>query len=362
VRAVDPGATRRSITEDELIAAIVKALGAPPRTLRLGIGDDAAVWKASPHHLSLLTTDMLVDGVHFRLAATSPQALGRKALAENLSDIAAMGGWPTVAVVALGLTDVVDEAWVRGFYSGIASLAKDARCAIAGGDIVRAPAVTLGITVVGEVRPTHLRTRAGARPGDIAAITGPLGRAAAGLRLLDKPAAMQSRALERGSGSLGRDSSQDFAAVLRTAYLEPTARLREGRYLASRHAVRALMDIPDGLSTDATRMARASGVDVVLDPVALAPDPAVAAAARELELDAIDLVLNGGDDYELLAAIEPRAFEHVAAGFAKRFGRPLLRIGRFETGEGRAWIGRYGKRGVVTPSGYDHMKRMRGTD
>jgi thiamine-monophosphate kinase len=77
---------------------------------------------------------------------------------------------------------------------------------------------------------------------------------------------------------------------------------------------------------------------------------------------ALELALHGGDDYELLAAIEPRAFEHVAAGFAKRFGRPLLRIGRFETGEGRAWIGRYGKRGVVTPSGYDHMKRMRGTD
>jgi thiamine-monophosphate kinase len=347
VRALDPGARRRSITEDELIAAIRDALGAPPRTLRLGIGDDAAVWKASPHHLSLLTTDMLVDGVHFRLAATSPQALGRKALAENLSDIAAMGGWPTVAVIALGLTDQTDEVWVRGLYAGIASLAKTARCAIAGGDIVRAPAVTLGITVVGEVRPTHLRTRAGARPGDVAAVTGPLGRAAAGLRLLDKPSA--SVVLERSSG-------QDYAALLRTAYLEPTARLREGRYLASRHAVRALMDISDGLSTDATRMARASDVDVVLDAPALAPDPAVAAAAQALDLDAMDLVLNGGDDYELLAAVEPRAYDHVAAGFAKRFGRPLLKVGRFEKGDGRALIERLGKREAVAPSGYDHLR------
>jgi thiamine-monophosphate kinase len=347
VRALD--APRPSITEDELIAAIEASLGAPPRTLRLGIGDDAAVWKVNPHHLSLLTTDMLVDGVHFRLAATSPQALGRKALAENLSDIAAMGGWPTVAVIALGLTDRVDETWVRGLYAGIASLAKEARCAIAGGDIVRAPVVTLGVTVVGEVRRTHLRTRAGAKPGDIAAVTGPLGRSAAGLRLLDKTGT---------SVVLERSSSPDFATLLRAAYLEPTPRLREGRYLASRRAVRALMDISDGLSTDATRMARASSVDIVLDAAALAPDPAVAAAAQALGADGTDLVLNGGDDYELLAAVEPRAFQHIAAGFAKRFGRPLLRVGRFEAGAGRAWIDRLGKREVVAPAGYDHLKDL----
>lgn len=356
MHALDPSATRRSITEDELIVAIQEALGASPRKLRLGIGDDAAAWKASPHHLTLLTTDMLVDGVHFRLAATSPQALGRKALAENLSDIAAMGGWPTVAVIALGLTDQTDEAWVRAFYAGIAALAKDARCAIAGGDIVRAPAVTLGITVAGEVRPTHLRTRAGARPGDIAAISGPLGRAAAGLRLLDRPGSPV--ALERGAIAIERGSSQDFATLLRTAYLEPTARLREGRYLASRHAVRALMDISDGLSTDASRMAGASGVDIVLDAVALAPDPAVAAAAKALGVEAMDLVLNGGDDYELLAAVEPRAFKHIADGYAKRFGRPLLRVGSFEPGAGRAWIERFGKREAVAPSGYDHLRKM----
>src|SRR5215470_10336325 len=133
MRAVERDTTRRSISEDELIDAIAAAVGTPPRALRVGIGDDAAVWKASPHHLSLLTTDMLVDGVHFRLSGTPPDTLGRKALAENLSDIAAMGGWPTVAVIALGLTDQIDEAWVRGLYRGFAALAKSARCAIAGG-------------------------------------------------------------------------------------------------------------------------------------------------------------------------------------------------------------------------------------
>jgi thiamine-monophosphate kinase len=132
--------------------------------------------------------------------------------------------------------------------------------------------------------------------------------------------------------------------------------LREGRYLASRHAVRALMDISDGLSTDASRMARASGVDVVLDAAALVPDPAVTAAAKALGADPMDLVLNGGDDYELLTAVEPRAFEHVAGGFAKRFGTPLLRIGKFEVGNGQVWIDRSGKREPLTPSGYDHLR------
>jgi thiamine-monophosphate kinase len=336
VRAVGRDPIARSITEDELIASIAQTLGAPPRTLRVGIGDDAAAWKTSPHHLSLLTTDMLVDGVHFRLRDTSPEALGHKALAENLSDIAAMGGWPTVAVIALGLPREVDEAWVRGFYRGLAALANSARCAIAGGDIVRTPALTLGITVAGEVRRTHLRTRSGARAGDIAAITGPLGRGAAGLHVV----------LERSSSF----------EELRQAYLEPQPRLREGRYLGSCRAVRALMDLSDGLSTDAHRMARASNVDVALDAAALAPIKAVDEAARALRVDAMDLVLNGGDDYELLAAIEPRAFKHVAAGFAKRFKRPLIAIGRFERGDGRVWIERLGKREPLAAAGYDHLR------
>lgn len=332
------------ITEDDLIAAMVEALGAPPRTLRVGIGDDAAAWKVSPHHVSLLTTDMLVDGVHFRLEGTSPEALGHKALAENLSDIAAMGGWPTVALIALGITAQVDEAWVRGLYAGLAALARKARCAIAGGDVVRAPALTIAITVAGEVRPTHLRTRVGARPGDIAAVTGPLGLAGAGLRMLDA----------HTLASLPPSHAQ----TLQAAYLTPQPRLREGRFLGSRRAVRALMDLSDGLSTDAARMARASGVDVVLDAAALTPVPALVAAAQALNTDVTDLILNGGDDYELLTAVEPRAFKHVAATFSKRFGRPLQSVGRFEPGSGRTWIERLGKREPLVPAGYDHLRKL----
>jgi thiamine-monophosphate kinase len=339
-----------ALTEDELVAAIADALGQPTRSLRVGIGDDAAVWQTRRSHLSLVTTDMLVDGVHFRLRETTPQALGHKALAENLSDIAAMGGRACVAVVALGVTADVDEAWIRAFYAGMAALARRSGCAIAGGDIVSAPALTIAPTIVGEVRRSDVRTRAGARAGDIAAVTGPLGLAAAALRAND-------------AGKMDR-LSEKSRSLLQRAYLTPEPRLREGRFLAARRAVHAMMDVSDGLSTDLSRMARASRLDATVDAVSLAAHPAVAEAALAAGGDARSFVLQGGDDYELLVAVERRAFAHVAHSFEKRFGRPLHAVGRFECGmpdfspAGRVWLLDGDRREPLPRSGYDHLSRM----
>jgi thiamine-monophosphate kinase len=331
VRAV----TAAPLTEDSLIAAIADALGQPARPLRVGIGDDAAAWQPNPHHLELITGDMLVDGVHFRLHGTTPEALGHKALAKNLSDIAAMGGRPLLAVVALGITPELDEAWYRAFYTGMSALARRSRCAIAGGDLVRAPALTIAVTVVGEVRKTSMRLRSGARAGDVVAVTGPLGLAAAGLRLLDS--SMTARSAQRAID----------------AYLTPNPRIAEGVFLGSRRAVHALMDISDGLSTDLGRMARGSAVDAIVERDALHIAPALQAAVD----DPIDLVLNGGDDYELLAAVDRGGFEHVARTFERRFGRPLARVGRFEPGAGRLWIEAEGMKKPLTAGGYDHFRR-----
>lgn len=323
------------LTEDALIAAIAETIGQPVRTLRVGIGDDAAAWQPNAHHLALATTDTLVDGVHFRLAATPPDMLGRKALAENLSDIAAMGGSPTVALVAMGITKQIDEPWIRSFYRGMAALAAEARCAIAGGDIVRAPALTIGVTVVGEVRRSSLRLRSGAKPGDLAAVTGPLGLAAGGLRLLEA-------------------GKKDDAAPPIRAYLTPAPRLAEGKFLGSRRAVSAMMDVSDGLSTDIARMARASHVDAIVDAGKLFVHPSL----RQLGVDATDLILNGGDDYELLVAIDARAYPHVARTFQRRFGRPLSAIGRFEIGSGNVWLETGGRREPLPARGYDHLNRL----
>ncbi len=334
------GVAAPPLTEDALIAAIADALGTPARPLRIGIGDDAAAWQPDRHHLELITGDMLVDGVHFRLHVTPADALGHKALAKNLSDIAAMAGRPVLAVVALGITPELDEGWFRSFYAGMAALARSTRCAIAGGDIVRAPALTIAVTVIGEVRRSAIRLRSTARPGDAIAVTGPLGMAAAGLRLLDSGAAV------------GGDAQR---AV--DSYLRPAPRLREGAFFGSSRAAHAMMDISDGVSTDLARIARASHVDAIVESEALYMAPAVSAAAATAH-DRTALVLDGGDDYELLVTIDGRAFDRVAAAFARRFGRPLTRIGRCVEGPGRVWIESGGKKKPLESGGYDHVRAL----
>ncbi len=325
------------LTEDRFIELIRDAVGPPPRRIRCGIGDDAAVWKVRRSRLSLVTTDALIDGVHFIADRTSPAALGHKALAVSLSDIAAMGGVPSLAVIALGLARRPDETWTRDLYGGMAKLAARCACAIAGGDVVRSGTLMLAVTVVGEVRRSDLRLRSGARPGDVLCVTGPLGLAAAGLRLV------RGNAVPEGT---------PYAAGLRAAYETPWPRLREGAMLAASRATHALMDISDGLSLDVARMAAASGVDVCLDAEALreAIPPQIAPFD-----DALDLMLHGGDDYELLAAVDGRAYAHLARRFARRFGRDLRAVGRCEPGTGNVWWVEGTTRTLHAPRGYDHL-------
>ena len=266
------------MTEDELIAAIQERLaGVTRERLFLGIGDDAAVWQPSRSNRSVITTDALVEGVHFTRDAMSAAEVGHRALAANLSDIAAMGARPVLATIALGLPPGTDPAWTLACYDGIAALAKRARCAIAGGDITRAPAITLALTVVGEVRPSNLKTRAGARPGDVVAVTGPLGGSRAGLLVASGrlgPAGMPEAADHADRASLGAAGYPGMAVALErpdpavtaalAVFRTPEPRLAEGRWLAASRHVRAMMDSSDGLSTDLSRLCAASGVGATL--------------------------------------------------------------------------------------------------
>jgi thiamine-monophosphate kinase len=334
------------LTEDSLIAAIKECVGTQPRRLVVGIGDDAAAWKAPRSHLSVVSTDMLVDGVHFRGELTTPEALGHKALAVNLSDIAAIGARPVLAVVALGLTATIDATWARGFYRGMATCARTCGCAIAGGDIVSAAQLMIAVTAVGDVRRSGLRLRSTARPGDIACVSGPLGLAAAGLRI------MMDQPTRSGNGYAGLLSTE-HAATLRAAYELPTPRVAEGRFLAASRATHAMMDISDGLSLDGARMALASGLDLCLDMSGYGAHPALAAFTQT----PLELVLHGGDDYELLAAVEPRTFPHLRKRYRARFQRELVAVGRFEPGEGKVWMMEHGVRREHEPRGYDHLRQ-----
>jgi thiamine-monophosphate kinase len=324
------------VTEDELIGKLQAITArAAPSALLVGIGDDAAVWQPSRSHRSVITTDALVEGVHFTRAAMSANDVGHRALASNLSDVAAMGGKPVLATIAFGVGPGADEAWILDCYRGIAALAERAKCAIAGGDIVRAPAITIAITIVGEVRPSNLKTRSGMLPGDTIALTGPLGASRAGLAV----------AVERPD--LAGDSA---AAEALRAFRRPEPRLAEGRWLAASRNVRAMMDTSDGLSTDLTRLALASKCGATIETVPVAA--AARAIAQRAGADAEQWALDGGEDFELLVAVSSRAFSHVAGRFRARFGHPLLRVGIATEGGGVCRDGG----AAIASAGWDHLR------
>ena len=324
-------------SEDALVASLRARLhGVPAERVLVGIGDDAAVWQPSHGNRAVITTDALVEGVHFTRDAMSARDAGHRALAANLSDIAAMGARPVLATIALGFPPETDAGWLLEAYDGIAALAKRARCAIAGGDLTRAPAIVFAITVVGEVRASNVKTRAGARPGDVVAVTGLLGASRAGLRI----------AAERPDLA----AEPDLAGAL-AAYRTPEPRLREGRWLAGSRRVRAMMDTSDGLSTDLGRLCAASGVGATIETVPV-HDAARRVAGRTGD-DAERWALDGGEDFELLVSVEKRAFGHLAARFRAHTGRELLRVGTVTTDSGV----RLADGTAVAAGGWDHLRR-----
>ena len=276
----------RDLGEFGLIDLLRDALPAAVReasAVALGIGDDAAVWQPASGERVVITTDSLVEGVHFRLDWTGWGELGHKTLAVNVSDLAAMGAAPRLAVVTLALRG---DEWVTDLldlYRGLGDLAQREGMVVAGGDVVRSPhCLTFHVTALGETRGGRVLTRSGARPGDRIGVTGTLGAAAAGLRLLE----------------LDRDPKRHAttAETLIAAHLRPQPRVAMGAALLA-HGASSAMDLSDGLLGDLPKILDASGASARID-AARVP---VAAAVRALFPDDwLDLALRGGEDYELL--------------------------------------------------------------
>ncbi len=299
------------LREDELVEQLRSLVeGTRHAAIRLGIGDDAAVWQPSRSHRSVVTTDALVEGVHFTRETMSFEDVGWRAAAANLSDLAAMGARPVLATIALGVPASAEAKELLDLYRGIAACAKMERLAIVGGDLTQAPVLTIAITAIGEVRASNLKTRAGGRPGNVLATTGTLGASRAGLDVALGSVVLKEEALRE--------------EALR-AHRRPRARVEEGRWFAASANVRAMMDCSDGLSTDLLRLCKASGVGARIDEVPVAE--AARAAAQALGEEPRAYALAGGEEFELIVAIERRAFSHLAERFRARFGRPLQRIG-----------------------------------
>jgi thiamine-monophosphate kinase len=311
--------------EFELLARIRERLPPPGARVTVGSGDDAAVTVAGG--ATATSVDALIEGVHFRRQSSSLEQIGGKALAVALSDLAAMGAEAGEAYVVLGIPSDLDEGGCLELLDGMEKVATETGTALAGGDVTRAPALTLAVTVVGHAeRPDDFVTRAGARPGDVLVVTGELGGAAAGL-LLEESAGELDPALARST--LATSCRKDLVA----RQLEPWPRLQAGRALAAAGAT-AMIDLSDGLGGDARHLAEASGVCLQIDagalPLAAGVDEVAAAAGR----DPLELAVSGGEDYELLAAL-PADKLSAATGAAAEHGG-ITQIGAVVAGEGVA--------------------------
>ncbi len=285
----------------------------------------------------MITTDALVDGVHFDSQKMEPSAIGHRAMASNLSDIAAMGARPLLATIALGVTPAASEEWIVECYRAMNAVAAAFGAQIVGGDITRAPALLLSITVVGEVSRMRLKRRDGGRAGDVIAVTGPLGASRAGLEALRRD----------------RAPSDAVRAEALRAFEMPQPRIREGRWLGASTHVHAMLDCSDGLALDVARLARASGCGATLSDV---PVAAVATAvAHAVGGDARAYALEGGEDFELIVAIAPRAFSHLTQRFEARFGRPLRAVGRLDVEPGLR-LQEGGRTNELAPGGWDHLR------
>lgn len=311
-----PGsASVADLGERRIIAEIRAKVPAAPAWLSVGIGDDAAVLEAERGALEVLTTDSLIEGVHFDRRFSAPYDIGWKALAVNVSDIAAMGARPRVALLSLGLPPELPAADLDALVDGFMALAREHRVVLAGGNITRSPGpLVVDVTVSGAVRPRRVLRRSGARPGDDLYVTGSVGAGLAGLRWLQ--------------GADGREPDDPDIAACVARYRRPEPRSRLGALFGSNRAASACMDLSDGLADGLRQLAEASGVGIAVDAAAL---PIAPGARRWFETageDPMHAALAGGDDYELLVAVPRRARGRFATVCRQGRGVTLTRIGQ----------------------------------
>jgi thiamine-monophosphate kinase len=273
----------------------------------LGIGDDAALLRAKRGFETILTCDWFLEGTHFLREQHPPDAVGWKCLARAVSDVAAMGGTPRCFLLSLALPETHTGRWLDLFLGGLRRASRKFQCALAGGDTTRQNGILINVTVVGEVPAGHALLRSHARVNDVLYVSGRLGEAELGLRIL-----------RRSKGTLGRKNP------FTKKHLYPEPRLALGQWLVKNRLATAMMDLSDGLSSDLSRLCAASAVGSQLEssqlPLVRVPD-----VARKQGHDPLHLALHGGDDYELLFTVPPRKAKLLPDSFR---GVRLTAIGR----------------------------------
>jgi thiamine-monophosphate kinase len=313
-----------------LIDLLAKMAPVRDERLLIGIGDDAAAWQ-SDGSIELATVDSFIQDIHYPSGIVHWPELGGKALAVNLSDIAAMGGLPRYALISLALPPDTEVDNVTALYTGMLRLAGEYGVTIVGGDTSSAPLVVISITVLGSSPQKRLLTRSSAKPGDIIAVTGNLGAAAAGLEMLKQNLEFESEA----------------SARFRQAFFRPTPRLIEGQLLLEQ-GIKTAIDISDGLLADLGQIAKASKVGARIEAGRVPVEPEVKAAFKDR---ALELALTGGEDYELLFTAAAETIEKVK----KAATCPVTVIGEITAGPGVTVVDARGKPLELGRAGWEHF-------
>jgi thiamine-monophosphate kinase len=299
-------------SENSILQFIARAQARPATArarrsgLHVGIGDDAALWQPRAGYEAILTCDWFLEGTHFLEDRHPPRSVGWKCLARAVSDIAAMGGEPRCFLLSLALPKSRTEKWLASFLEGLRDASYALNCPMAGGDTTQREQVLINVTVIGECRRNRAILRSGARPGNAIFVTGRLGEAEYGLRLIrsgDKRLTMRDRRLRK--------------------HLYPEPRLEVGAFLARRRLATAMMDLSDGLSSDLPRLCAASRVGARIELERL---PCVRIARRDSskKFDALQIALDGGDDYELLFTVAKKNVAQIPRAIGRA---PLTQIG-----------------------------------
>lgn len=363
------------------IQAKLATTGGRPAGLVIGIGDDAAVIAPTRNSQLVLTTDAQVEGVHFDRRFSTPADIGYRALAVNLSDLAAMGATPRWALLSLAMPDDLPVDEVEALVGGMAALGREVGCQIIGGNLTRSPGpLMVDITAVGEARPRRVLTRSGGKPGDSLWVSGFIGAAGAGLEMLRQPEMLGQPELKLGPADDSRHEPElklgpandirlgpandvklgpadvgpagDRNCIDR--YLRPEPRVRLGLAIGQAKAARAAMDLSDGLADAAHQLAEASGCGVEIDADALPIDPAARAWWEATGKDPVLRAMSSGDDYELLFAV-PRMWSGRLRHARSRVAEPALtRIGVLTKDSAARVLLRDGNREPL-PRGFEHF-------
>jgi thiamine-monophosphate kinase len=267
-----------------LIELIRRKFPAKDKNLVLGIGDDAAIIKVAPERYLIFTTDALREGVHFDLSYCSYQDVGWKAMAANLSDVAAMGGIPTFGLISLGLPRNKKTEDVLKIYKGMNDLAKKYGCKLCGGDLFLSPEIVISVAILGETEPKFLVKRSGAKPGDLICVTGDLGQSQAGLEILKTRKPSKPSWLRK--------------------HLKPVPRIKEARKLIKTLDVSSMIDISDGFGSDLYHIAEESQVGVIVLEGNIPISRTLLKMAQVLKKSPLDLALGSGEEYELLFTLK----------------------------------------------------------